>query len=99
MALSGEKLWSLRKAITSRTRASRSSGNGSGGCAAQSATKIARSTGGNTPAKRRTWSAVSRRRARGDAELELWGARRKRELFERYFDRDLEITTHAADAA
>ena len=33
-----------------------------------------------------------RLRARGDAELELWGARRKRELFERYFDRDLEIT-------
>lgn len=28
-----------------------------------------------------------------DAELELWGARRKRDLFERYFDRDLEITT------
>ena len=39
-----------------------------------------------------------RLRSRGDAELELWGARRKRELFERYFDRDLEITTHAADA-
>ncbi len=30
-----------------------------------------------------------------DAELELWGARRKRDLFERYFDRDLEITTPA----
>lgn len=35
-------------------------------------------------------------RARGNAELELWGARRKRDLFERCFDRDLEITTHAA---
>jgi hypothetical protein len=33
-----------------------------------------------------------RLRAREDAELERWGARRKRELFERYFDRDLEIT-------
>jgi exopolyphosphatase/guanosine-5'-triphosphate,3'-diphosphate pyrophosphatase len=32
----------------------------------------------------------------GRAELELWGARRKRELFERCFDRDLEITTHPA---
>jgi exopolyphosphatase/guanosine-5'-triphosphate,3'-diphosphate pyrophosphatase len=37
--------------------------------------------------------------AHGDAELELWGARRKRELFERYFDRDLEITTPASDPA
>jgi exopolyphosphatase/guanosine-5'-triphosphate,3'-diphosphate pyrophosphatase len=34
-----------------------------------------------------------RLRTDGDAELELWGARRKRELFERYLDRDLEITT------
>jgi exopolyphosphatase/guanosine-5'-triphosphate,3'-diphosphate pyrophosphatase len=33
-----------------------------------------------------------RLRATGDAELERWGARRKRDLFERYFDRDLEIT-------
>ncbi len=40
-----------------------------------------------------------RLRARGDAELELWGARRKRELFEKCFDRDLEITTHTADPA
>jgi exopolyphosphatase / guanosine-5'-triphosphate,3'-diphosphate pyrophosphatase len=32
-----------------------------------------------------------------DAELELWGARRKRDLFERYFDRDLEITTRAGE--
>jgi hypothetical protein len=29
--------------------------------------------------------------ARGDAELELWGARRKRDLFERVFDRELEL--------
>jgi exopolyphosphatase/guanosine-5'-triphosphate,3'-diphosphate pyrophosphatase len=28
---------------------------------------------------------------RGDAELELWGARRKRELFEKLFARDLEL--------
>ena len=31
---------------------------------------------------------------RGDPELELWGARRKRELFERTFDRELELTAH-----
>lgn len=37
---------------------------------------------------------LCRLHTRGDAELELWGARRKRELFERYFDRDLEITIH-----
>jgi exopolyphosphatase/guanosine-5'-triphosphate,3'-diphosphate pyrophosphatase len=30
----------------------------------------------------------------GDPELELWGARRKRELFERVFDRELELTAH-----
>lgn len=35
-------------------------------------------------------------RAGGDAELELWGARRKRELFERCFDRDLEVTVGPA---
>lgn len=40
-----------------------------------------------------------RLRTHGDAELELWGARRKRELFEKCFDRDLEITTHAAEPA
>ena len=28
-----------------------------------------------------------------DPELELWGARRKRELFERVYDRDVEVTT------
>jgi exopolyphosphatase/guanosine-5'-triphosphate,3'-diphosphate pyrophosphatase len=33
-------------------------------------------------------------RAHGDPELELWGARRKRELFERVFDRELELTAH-----
>jgi exopolyphosphatase/guanosine-5'-triphosphate,3'-diphosphate pyrophosphatase len=33
-------------------------------------------------------------RATGDAELELWGARRKRELFERVYERDLEVTVH-----
>ncbi|MGZ8765887.1 MAG: HD domain-containing protein, partial [Acidimicrobiia bacterium] len=32
--------------------------------------------------------------ARSDPELELWGARRKRELFEKVFDRELEITAH-----
>jgi exopolyphosphatase/guanosine-5'-triphosphate,3'-diphosphate pyrophosphatase len=30
----------------------------------------------------------------GDPELELWGARRKRELFERVYDRELEVTAH-----
>jgi exopolyphosphatase / guanosine-5'-triphosphate,3'-diphosphate pyrophosphatase len=30
--------------------------------------------------------------AHGDAELECWGARRKRELFERVFGRELELT-------
>jgi len=35
-------------------------------------------------------------RARGNVELELWGARRKRELFERIFGRELELTTHPA---
>ena len=31
--------------------------------------------------------------AHGDAELELWGARRKRDLFEKIFGRDLELVT------
>ena len=35
-------------------------------------------------------------RANGDPELELWGARRKRDLFERVFDRELELTAHPA---
>jgi exopolyphosphatase/guanosine-5'-triphosphate,3'-diphosphate pyrophosphatase len=30
----------------------------------------------------------------GDPELELWGARRKRELFEKVYERDLELTAH-----
>jgi exopolyphosphatase/guanosine-5'-triphosphate,3'-diphosphate pyrophosphatase len=34
--------------------------------------------------------------ARGDPELELWGARRKRELFEKTFDREIEFTIHPA---
>jgi exopolyphosphatase/guanosine-5'-triphosphate,3'-diphosphate pyrophosphatase len=32
-----------------------------------------------------------RTRARGDVELEHWGARRKRDLFERVFGRELEV--------
>jgi exopolyphosphatase/guanosine-5'-triphosphate,3'-diphosphate pyrophosphatase len=35
-----------------------------------------------------------RLRSRGDTELEVWGARRKRALFEKVFDRDMELTTH-----
>jgi exopolyphosphatase / guanosine-5'-triphosphate,3'-diphosphate pyrophosphatase len=35
-------------------------------------------------------------RAQGDPELELWGARRKRDLFEKVFDRELELTAHPA---
>jgi exopolyphosphatase/guanosine-5'-triphosphate,3'-diphosphate pyrophosphatase len=35
--------------------------------------------------------------ARGDVELELWGARRKRELFEKVYERDLEVTVHPSD--
>jgi exopolyphosphatase/guanosine-5'-triphosphate,3'-diphosphate pyrophosphatase len=34
---------------------------------------------------------VLRLRARGDAELECWGARRKRDLFEKVFGRELEL--------
>ena len=33
-------------------------------------------------------------RATADPELELWGARRKRDLFEKTFGRDLELTAH-----
>jgi exopolyphosphatase/guanosine-5'-triphosphate,3'-diphosphate pyrophosphatase len=36
--------------------------------------------------------------ARSDPELELWGARRKRQLFERVFDRELEVTAHPSGA-
>ncbi|MEP6623375.1 MAG: Ppx/GppA phosphatase family protein [Acidimicrobiia bacterium] len=32
----------------------------------------------------------------GDPELELWGARRKRDLFERVFEREVEFTAHPA---
>ena len=35
---------------------------------------------------------VIRAKAQRDVELELWGARRKRDLFEKVFGRDLEIT-------
>jgi exopolyphosphatase/guanosine-5'-triphosphate,3'-diphosphate pyrophosphatase len=35
-----------------------------------------------------------RLRTLGDAELEVWGARRKRVLFEQVFDRELEFSTH-----
>jgi exopolyphosphatase/guanosine-5'-triphosphate,3'-diphosphate pyrophosphatase len=34
--------------------------------------------------------------APGDPELELWGARRKRELFEKTFGHELELTVHPA---
>jgi exopolyphosphatase/guanosine-5'-triphosphate,3'-diphosphate pyrophosphatase len=37
-----------------------------------------------------------RLRRRGDAELEIWGARRKRALFEKVFDRELELSAHPA---
>jgi exopolyphosphatase/guanosine-5'-triphosphate,3'-diphosphate pyrophosphatase len=37
-----------------------------------------------------------RLRSDRDTELELWGARRKRDLFERVFERDVEITAHPA---
>ncbi len=39
---------------------------------------------------------VVRLRAPGDVELEQWGARRKRELFEKVFGRDLEVSAHPA---
>jgi exopolyphosphatase / guanosine-5'-triphosphate,3'-diphosphate pyrophosphatase len=37
-------------------------------------------------------------RALDDAELEIWGARRKRALLERVFDREIELTTHPSMA-
>jgi exopolyphosphatase/guanosine-5'-triphosphate,3'-diphosphate pyrophosphatase len=37
-----------------------------------------------------------RLRARDDVELEVWGARRKRALMEKVFDREVELTTHPA---
>lgn len=33
----------------------------------------------------------------GDPELELWGARRKRELFERVYERDVEFIAHPSE--
>ncbi len=42
---------------------------------------------------------VLRIRSTQDIELELWGARRKRELFEQVFERDLELTAHPAGSA
>jgi exopolyphosphatase/guanosine-5'-triphosphate,3'-diphosphate pyrophosphatase len=42
---------------------------------------------------------VLRLRVSGDAELELWGARRRRELFEKVFDRELELTVVGSDPA
>ena len=41
---------------------------------------------------------VVRLHADHDVELELWGARRKRELFEKVFERDLELRTTAPDS-
>ena len=32
--------------------------------------------------------------AGGDVELEQWAARRRRNLFEKVFDRELEVTAH-----
>ena len=37
-----------------------------------------------------------RLRTHGDAELEIWGARRKRALFEKLFEREVELTAHPA---
>jgi exopolyphosphatase / guanosine-5'-triphosphate,3'-diphosphate pyrophosphatase len=42
---------------------------------------------------------VLRLRVAGDAELELWGARRRRELFEKVFNRELELTIVRRDPA
>jgi exopolyphosphatase/guanosine-5'-triphosphate,3'-diphosphate pyrophosphatase len=42
---------------------------------------------------------VIRLRSSRDMELELWGARRKLELFEKVFERDVEFTTHPAGSA
>ncbi len=39
---------------------------------------------------------ILRLRADGDAELELWAARRRRELFEKVFDRELEVVVEPA---
>jgi exopolyphosphatase/guanosine-5'-triphosphate,3'-diphosphate pyrophosphatase len=42
---------------------------------------------------------VLRVRSTRDVELELWGVRRKRELFEKVFERDLELTAHPTGSA
>jgi exopolyphosphatase/guanosine-5'-triphosphate,3'-diphosphate pyrophosphatase len=39
---------------------------------------------------------ILRLRADGDAELELWAARRRRELFEKVFDREVEVVVEPA---
>ncbi len=41
---------------------------------------------------------VLRLHADDDAELELWGARRRRDLFEKVFDRELEVVVEPATA-
>jgi exopolyphosphatase/guanosine-5'-triphosphate,3'-diphosphate pyrophosphatase len=41
---------------------------------------------------------VVRLHADGDVELELWGARRKRELFEKVFERDVELSATSPSA-
>ena len=44
---------------------------------------------------------VLRLHTRDNAELELWGVRRRRDLFEKVFERELEVTVarHASDRA
>jgi exopolyphosphatase/guanosine-5'-triphosphate,3'-diphosphate pyrophosphatase len=42
---------------------------------------------------------ILRLRADGDAELELWAARRRRDLFEKVFDRELEVVVDATSRA
>ena len=37
--------------------------------------------------------------AHDDVELEIWGARRKRDLFEKTFGRDLELTVRTAGSS
>jgi exopolyphosphatase/guanosine-5'-triphosphate,3'-diphosphate pyrophosphatase len=40
---------------------------------------------------------ILRLRVEGDAELELWAARRRRDLFEKVFDRELEVVVEPAE--
>jgi exopolyphosphatase/guanosine-5'-triphosphate,3'-diphosphate pyrophosphatase len=42
---------------------------------------------------------ILRLRTDGDAELELWAARRRRDLFEKVFDRELEVVVEPAERA